>query len=196
MNQLHKLLASFFLLALLADQSSGWYAPHLGRWVSRDPFGYDGGTMNLYEYVGSSPLIFLDALGEQNYVPPPGTQGQGEPMPPGGPHPDIPGGPWRWSPDPQNPRGGTWRPVNPPPGQSPPIGSWDPGPPGHWDVDDGKGNRQHYDENGRPITPGQAHPGGDLCPEVVVEVTSCGIIIYVIYRVCRTIAFPITAPLP
>jgi RHS repeat-associated protein len=38
------------------------YHPTLGRWVQRDPVGYHDG-MNLYEYVGSNPIIGLDPKG-------------------------------------------------------------------------------------------------------------------------------------
>ena len=40
-----------------------FYASGLGRWVNRDPIGYDGGY-NLYEYVESRPLFWLDPSGE------------------------------------------------------------------------------------------------------------------------------------
>ena len=40
-----------------------FYHQQLGRWVSRDPIGYLGGW-NLYEYVGSHPVIFADPTGE------------------------------------------------------------------------------------------------------------------------------------
>ncbi len=33
-----------------------FYASHLGRWLNRDPIGYEGGTLNLYEYVNGMPL--------------------------------------------------------------------------------------------------------------------------------------------
>ncbi|MBL7661933.1 hypothetical protein JNK13_04180 [bacterium] len=39
-----------------------WFAPKLGRWASRDPIGYKGGV-NLYGYVGNSPIMFVDPLG-------------------------------------------------------------------------------------------------------------------------------------
>ena len=39
------------------------YDSELGRFVSRDPIGYESGTENLYEYVNSSPRVFLDPLG-------------------------------------------------------------------------------------------------------------------------------------
>jgi RHS repeat-associated protein len=38
------------------------YSPELGRWLQRDPLGYVDG-MNLYEYVSSNPMTFLDSLG-------------------------------------------------------------------------------------------------------------------------------------
>jgi len=39
-----------------------FYHPPLGRWVSRDPIGYEGGV-NLYEYVGGMPCNSLDPYG-------------------------------------------------------------------------------------------------------------------------------------
>lgn len=41
---------------------SRWHSTHLGRWIQRDPLGPVEGT-NLYEYIGSSPLTFVDPLG-------------------------------------------------------------------------------------------------------------------------------------
>ncbi len=38
------------------------YNPALGRWIQRDPIGYDGG-INLYGYVESSPVGNVDASG-------------------------------------------------------------------------------------------------------------------------------------
>jgi RHS repeat-associated protein len=39
-----------------------YYSPTLGRWLARDPVGYQGGT-NLYGYVNSSPVGNVDAEG-------------------------------------------------------------------------------------------------------------------------------------
>jgi len=53
----------------LTDDLSGlvlcgqrWYSPVLGRWLSRDPIGFAGGV-NLYEYVGGSPITAIDPDG-------------------------------------------------------------------------------------------------------------------------------------
>ncbi len=40
-----------------------YYLPTLGRWLTRDPIGYQGG-INLYEYVQSSPVANVDPEGE------------------------------------------------------------------------------------------------------------------------------------
>jgi RHS repeat-associated protein len=52
-----------------ADGESGlmlagarWYSPHLMRWLSRDPIGYEGGE-NQYAYVRANPVRFDDATG-------------------------------------------------------------------------------------------------------------------------------------
>ncbi len=34
-----------------------------GRWVSRDPIGYDGGDWNLFRYVGNEPISMFDQNG-------------------------------------------------------------------------------------------------------------------------------------
>jgi RHS repeat-associated protein len=56
--------------ALMLDGETGLYAnryrylhPLLGRFTSRDPIGYVGGSMGLYEYVGSAPTRFGDPSG-------------------------------------------------------------------------------------------------------------------------------------
>lgn len=135
------------------------YDPTTGRFLQPDPLGMPDGPSR-WAYVGNSPLS-VDPRGLQAgpYAPPPSN---------------VPGGPWRWAPNPQNSRGGEY--VGP--GGS---ASWD--PEGHWDCTDRQGNRQRYDWRGNPITTDQAHkppkwtprlppwfpmiiitPGGFSCP--------------------------------
>jgi RHS repeat-associated protein len=57
----------------LQYMSNRWYDPTLGRFVSRDPKGFSGGSCNLYEYSGNNPIIFgdptgLDSFNLQNYL--------------------------------------------------------------------------------------------------------------------------------
>lgn len=72
-----------------------------------------------------------------------------------------------------------------------PSGSWD--PEGHWDINGGKGEPvDHYDPQGNPITPGQAHPGNaptqmtmwdriiSITPGPVAKMGAAAIIIYLI----------------
>jgi RHS repeat-associated protein len=54
-----------------------FYAAHLGRWVNRDPIGYEGGSWNLYEYGPSNPLLFVDPYGLQPGKP--GHPGRADP---------------------------------------------------------------------------------------------------------------------
>ena len=46
----------------LEYHSARYYLPWLGRWLSADPIGVEGG-LNLYEYSISNPLIFIDGQG-------------------------------------------------------------------------------------------------------------------------------------
>ena len=41
-----------------------------GRWISRDPIGFDGGDWNLYRYVGNIPTSGIDPTGNSGYIPP------------------------------------------------------------------------------------------------------------------------------
>ncbi len=54
----------------LHDQDTGLvrfgyrdYAPEIGRWTAKDPIGFAGGDSNLYGYVFSDPVNFVDPLG-------------------------------------------------------------------------------------------------------------------------------------
>ena len=40
-----------------------YYDPETGRFINRDPIRYLGGTMNLYEYVSSNPVFWVDPYG-------------------------------------------------------------------------------------------------------------------------------------
>jgi RHS repeat-associated protein len=42
-----------------------YYSPSLGRFITRDPLGYVDG-MSVYEYVGSSPRVYVDAMGYES----------------------------------------------------------------------------------------------------------------------------------
>jgi RHS repeat-associated protein len=47
----------------LLDHRNRFMDPILGRWLTRDPIGYDGGTSNLFESMGSNPARWLDPSG-------------------------------------------------------------------------------------------------------------------------------------
>jgi RHS repeat-associated protein len=113
----------------------------------------------------------------------------GKPTPPPVPVPGAPEGTgWKWNPNDQNPRGGTWGPDKWK-GPNPPNGSWDPA--GHWDINRGKGEPvDHYDPKGNPITPGTAHPGNApttmmdrmraITPGPVLKWGTTGVVIYIL----------------
>jgi RHS repeat-associated protein len=42
-----------------------WYAPELGRFVSKDPIGLEGGSSNLYSYINNRPQQDVDPSGLQ-----------------------------------------------------------------------------------------------------------------------------------
>lgn len=43
------------------------YDPKIGRFISEDPIGFEGGDINLYGYVWNSPLRFTDPMGLQGW---------------------------------------------------------------------------------------------------------------------------------
>ncbi len=116
-----------------------YYAPHLGRWLTRDPIGYEGRSSNLYDYVRSSPIGWVDPQGLQ-YIQlypcmfPEDCDGRIDTMPPPCPDPPLKiGSPGQW-------------------------GSGPPGRPGG-----SKGNCWRYacNDPGKPGEPHQAFPGGE-----------------------------------
>ena len=53
-----------------------YYSAELGRFVSRDPIRYEAGNVDLYLYLGSAPLQFVDPFGTQSIGGGPATQVQ------------------------------------------------------------------------------------------------------------------------
>ena len=51
---------SYFGLYYLRNR---WYSPDLGRFLEPDPIGLAGGDVNIYRYVGNSPLNWVDPSG-------------------------------------------------------------------------------------------------------------------------------------
>ena len=52
------------------DESTGlqnnlnrWYDAGVGRWISQDPIGFEGGDANIYRYVGNGPTHATDPTG-------------------------------------------------------------------------------------------------------------------------------------
>jgi RHS repeat-associated protein len=41
-----------------------YYDPQVGRFISEDPIGFEGGDTNLYAYVGGNPVMGVDPSGE------------------------------------------------------------------------------------------------------------------------------------
>lgn len=64
---------SVFQGAPMTDPMSGmvylrnrWYSPSLGRFVSRDPMGYDAGDVNLYRFAGNLVETTVDPYGTES----------------------------------------------------------------------------------------------------------------------------------
>ena len=112
------------------------YDPTTGRYIQADPLGLVDGA-SVYGYGLQSPGRFVDPRGEQSLGDPNGI---------------VPGGPWKWSPDPGNSRGGgSW--TNDRGGTT----SWD-RPGSHWDTHDHSGaQRDRYDRWGTRLDPSDPH---------------------------------------
>ena len=44
-----------------------FYDPLVGKFISKDPIGFDGGDVNLYSYVGQNPVNLTDPSGKKVY---------------------------------------------------------------------------------------------------------------------------------
>ena len=40
-----------------------YYDPEVGRFISEDPIGFEGGDVNLMVYVGNNPILLMDPFG-------------------------------------------------------------------------------------------------------------------------------------
>ena len=47
----------------LQNNINRWYNPELGKWLSEDPIGFNGGDTNVYKYVKNDPLNHVDVDG-------------------------------------------------------------------------------------------------------------------------------------
>lgn len=47
----------------LQNNINRWYNPKLGKWLSEDPIGFEGGDTNIYRYVGSNVITQTDPDG-------------------------------------------------------------------------------------------------------------------------------------
>ncbi len=130
-----------------------YYDPASGRFLTRDPISYEGG-INLYGYTGNNPIGAIDPFGT---APPTGMPGSW-PEPPS----NIPGGPWKWYPDPNNSRGGELRGPAAGKGGARPSLTWSRNPKdptdGYWKRTF-RGLKQRYSSCGKEITAEEAHPG-------------------------------------
>ena len=62
MKTIRILLLTALTILAFTSAASAHYDPNIGRWMSRDPIGENGG-LNLYEYVGNNPTNQIDPLG-------------------------------------------------------------------------------------------------------------------------------------
>ncbi|MGJ0428053.1 PKD domain-containing protein [Methylobacter sp.] len=134
------------------------YDAETGRWTAKDPILFAGGDTNLYGYVLSDPVNWIDPLGLNGIPDPNGV---------------VPGGPWTPAGSGQRP-GDFWGPK---PSSGPrPMCRYVPdqangGPPGatspYWKTQTpGVKGWNRYDLNGNPITPEQAHPPSRISPPI------------------------------
>lgn len=46
-----------------------YYDPEVGRFISEDPIGFEGGDLNLMAYVGNNPIMLVDPEGLSEWKP-------------------------------------------------------------------------------------------------------------------------------
>ncbi|MCA9234852.1 MAG: hypothetical protein KDA44_05250 [Planctomycetales bacterium] len=64
MNRLFAIVIALLACAVVAEDVKAYYAPHLGRFLSRDPSAYNRDkSKNLYQYAGSQPVNYSDPEG-------------------------------------------------------------------------------------------------------------------------------------
>ena len=61
----------------LQNNLNRWYDPVIGRWLSEDPIGFEGGDANLHRYCGNGPVHATDPTGciVTDGLPPSGGDG-------------------------------------------------------------------------------------------------------------------------
>ncbi|MFN9416728.1 MAG: RHS repeat domain-containing protein [Pirellula sp.] len=62
-----------------------WMSPKTGRFLGRDPIGFEGGSYSIVEYCHSKPHIYMDPFGKQ-IMPLPAIPGQNPPPSSGNPY--------------------------------------------------------------------------------------------------------------
>jgi len=55
------------LITINNDYRARYYDPKVGRFVTKDPIGFGGGDVNLYNYVGANPVNLGDPMGLINW---------------------------------------------------------------------------------------------------------------------------------
>ncbi|MEI7775587.1 MAG: RHS repeat-associated core domain-containing protein [Verrucomicrobiota bacterium] len=64
MKILRPILLAIASLFVLTHTAQAHYDPNIGRWISRDPIGEEGG-LNIYGFIDNNPIGFTDTLGLQ-----------------------------------------------------------------------------------------------------------------------------------
>lgn len=57
------LFAIFLILVSTPSTYARYYDPEVGRFLSEDPIGFEGGDVNLYNYTSGNPVNWVDPYG-------------------------------------------------------------------------------------------------------------------------------------